>query len=101
MIDINKIVSSHWFKLALFGLAELILLAIVFSAGMRVGFRKASFSGAFGANYERNFTGTPRGPMGPGGSMDSFRNFEGAGMRNSHGLSGTIISITDNTIVIK
>ena len=95
MVDINKIVSAHWFKWTLFGIAELILLAVVFSAGMKIGLRKADFSYAFGANYERNLAGPPRGPGGPMGD------FEGAGMRNSNGVSGDVISVGDNTIVIK
>ena len=104
MFDINKIVSSRWFKWTLLGLAELILLAVVFSAGMKVGFRKAGFSYAFGANYERNFTGSPHGPggmMGPGGPVGAFRNMEGSGLRNSGGVSGSVISTTDNSIVMK
>lgn len=101
MVDINKIVATKGFKWSMFGVAELILLAVVFSAGMKIGFRKANFSYAFGANYERNFTGPPRGVMGPGGPMGAFNDFAGGGFRNSNGTSGTIISITDNTIVIK
>ena len=102
MIDINKIVSARWFKWTLFGVAELILLAVVFSAGMKIGLRKADFSYAFGANYERNFAGPPRGPGGAGGPMGAFRDIGGAGgFRNSSGVSGTVISTTDSTIVIK
>jgi len=42
--------------------------------------------------------------MGPGpiGMMrEKFGEFEGRGMRNGHGVAGTIISISDNSIIIK
>jgi hypothetical protein len=41
------------------------------------------------------------GMMGPRGPMGFFRDFEGRDFRNAHGVSGTIISVSDNAIVIK
>jgi len=70
-----------------------------FSAGVAVGFHKARFSFEFGENYERNFMGSRHEV--PMGMMPFPPNFEGKGMRNGHGVAGTIISISDNNIVIK
>jgi hypothetical protein len=83
-----------------------LLLLISFAAGVSVGFHKANFSSRFGENYERNFMG-PRPDMmghefGPAGMMrEKVGDFVGRGMRNGHGIAGTIISISDNSIVIK
>jgi hypothetical protein len=86
----------------------LIAAAIVFAAGVHVGERRARYSYQWGANYERNFVGGPRGMMGgsrgqggPGGPVGMMRNFEGQDFRNGHGIAGTIMSIADNNIVIK
>lgn len=106
MKNIDQVVTSKYFKFILFGLGAIILLIAVFSAGVRVGFRKASFSNEFGENYERNFMGGPRGQMMEGrgksnGPMGAFREFEGRGFRNAHGVAGNIISVNDEVIIIK
>lgn len=83
------------------GVASIIVGAVLiflvgFAAGTRVSFHKARFSNDFGKNYERNFMGpVPPGPMG------MFHDFSGHGMRNPHGIAGSIISIAENNIVIK
>jgi len=74
-----------------------ILASLIFSAGVFVGLKKAKFSYRWGENYERNFMG-PRPPMGP---MGFFHEMEGRDFRNPHGLAGTIVSITDNNLVVK
>ena len=85
----------------------LLVALIIFAAGVGVGLRKARFSYRWGENYERNFMGSRfndgRGMMGGrsgflGGMM---REFSGRDFRNAHGLSGTIISITDNNLIVK
>jgi hypothetical protein len=83
-----------------------VLIALLsFAAGIHVGFKKAKFSYKWGENYERNFMGPRPGMMGPGfmdrGPMGFFREFGGKDFRNAHGLSGTIISIADNKLIIK
>ena len=84
----------------------LVILAS-FASGVAVGLHKGRFSNNFGKNYERNFMGSRfdegRGTMGSrngfiGGMM---REFSGRDFRNAHGLSGTIISIADNSLIIK
>jgi RNase P/RNase MRP subunit p29 len=77
----------------------LIVLAS-FASGVVVGLKKAKFSYHFGENYERNFIG-PR-PGHPGPDIGGFlRGIEGRDFRNAHGLAGSIISVTDNNLVIK
>lgn len=90
-------------------LGSVVIALIIFVAGVNVGFHKAKFSYKFGENYERNFMnpgmmnpGVPNGLRGemmrPGEFPDKI---EGRGFRNPHGISGTIISISGNSLVIK
>lgn len=94
-------------KLAAIVVGCLLVALIIFASGVGVGLRKARFSNDFGRNYERNFMGSRfdqgRGMMGGragfvGGMM---REFSGRDFRNANGLAGTIISITDNNLIIK
>jgi len=77
-------------------LGAILIAVISFAIGMGVGLHKAKFSYRWGENYERNFIGPP-----PPGPMGSFRDFEGRGFRNGHGVAGEIVSVTDNNILIK
>ena len=82
----------------------LLVILISFAAGVGVGLRKARYSYQWGQNYERNFESPRPGMMGnggPGGMMGFFRGVTGGDFRNAHGLSGTIISITGNNLVVK
>ncbi len=97
----NELIKSKGFKIAFLVAAFILVVLISFAAGAKIGFRKALFSCNWGKNYERNFMG-PRPSFGkPGFFGGMMRDFEGRDFRNSHGLSGTIISITDNKIIIK
>lgn len=104
----QEILKSKSFKIATIVIGSVVVALVIFTAGVNVGFRKAKFSFKFGENYERNFMGphlSPDGPMNPNSPMgmmrEKVRDFEGRGMRNGHGVAGTIISISDNSIVIK
>ncbi|MEI8343786.1 MAG: hypothetical protein WCF93_02470 [Candidatus Moraniibacteriota bacterium] len=113
MTDIQKITQSKYFKTIVTTLAILIAGAVIFAMGVHVGERRARYSYQWGANYERNFVGSPGtmmegqrdqfglAPMGPDGPIGMARNFGGQNFRNSHGIAGTIVSITENSIVIK
>jgi hypothetical protein len=99
----QEIMKSRKFKIAALAVGVIIIALVSFAGGVAVGFRKARFSFDFGKNYERNFVGDPfQGPgmmeRGPRGMMDDFG---GRGFRNGHGIAGSIISVTDNQIVIK
>jgi hypothetical protein len=104
---VKNFFTSKSYKLILWVIAELILLVIVFALGMRVGLHKAKYSYAWGANYERNFMNRPNEPMkqgmpsrNQGGPMGFFQE-RGGDFRNAHGLTGNIVSITGNNIVVK
>lgn len=87
-------------RIAAIVVGSVILVLVIFSAGVSVGIHKARFSNKFAENYERNFMGPKGGPMmdGPG---EFFDDMGGRGWRNAHGIAGTIVSIADNSIVIK
>lgn len=104
----QEILKSKSFKVAAIAIGSIIIALIIFTAGVNVGFHKAKFSFKFGENYERNFMGpfqdqgVSMGPNGPMGMMrEKVRDFEGRDFRNPHGISGTIISISENSLVIK
>jgi hypothetical protein len=96
----KELINSKKFKIAAGVVGMFILALVIFGAGVAVGIHKARFSYRFGENYERNFM-SPRsgGPM--GGPMGFFRDMSGRDFRNGHGIAGNIVSIADNTIVIK
>jgi hypothetical protein len=107
MNTIKKFFESRSYKWVVWVFAELLVLALIFALGVRVGLHKAKYSFEWGANYERNFIDRPHGsmnqgmpPMPPGGPMDFFTE-QGNDFRNPHGLAGSIISITDNKIIVK
>ncbi len=80
----KKIFESKGFKIVLYALGAVILLALVFRAGMEVGSRKANFAYRWGEQYHRNFGG-PRGGFIP----EAGRTF----LPNPHGTFGKIISV--------
>jgi hypothetical protein len=88
--------KSKKYKILIHIVSTILLLLIGFAVGVKVGLHKARFSNDFGRNYEKNFMGPRRG-----GPMGMFDDFEGRGMRNPHGIAGSIISISDNSLVIK
>lgn len=106
-IFMNEIIQSKKFKIAVAVVGVILIALVSFAAGIGVGFKKARFSYKFGENYERNFMGNHSsrnswansGPMGM--MRERFNDLEGRGFRNAHGIAGTIISLTDNNIVIK
>ena len=74
----------------LYGVGIVIVLTLIFSAGVSVGFHKASFGRAWGDNYERNFGMMPNQP---GFGRDNFP--------NSHGAVGKIIKIELPTLIVQ
>jgi len=116
MSDIKTFVASKTFKTILWGVGGLVIILGVFAAGINVGLHKARYSYQWGANYERNFMmggpdGRDFGPPPPAGMMEPggfnggpggmMRNLEGRGFRNGHGVAGAIVSIADNSLVVK
>ncbi len=70
----------------------LALLAAAFSFGIFIGYHKARFSYAWGENYSRNFGGPRKGMV---------NTFVGDGFITGHGVSGQIIKIDGQTLVVK
>jgi hypothetical protein len=100
----KDLIKSKAFNISALVVGIILFGLVCFSGGVAVGIFKARFSYNFGNNYERNFLGSRQGMMGGnrgGGMMGFFRNAEGKDYRNAHGISGTIISITDNNLAIK
>lgn len=88
---------SGQFEITVKILGIIVMALVIFAVGVWVGFEKARFSLKWGENYEKNFAGPP-----PPEHPEKFlKRAEGRDFRNAHGLSGTIISITDNKLVIK
>ncbi len=72
------------------GLGIIIIVLLIFSAGVKVGFHKASFGRAWGENYERNFGMMANRPM---FGRDNFP--------NAHGAIGKIIKKELPTIIVQ
>ena len=90
--DIKKFVESNRFKKVIYIVGVIFILALVFQAGMVVGFKKASFGRDWGENYERNF-GPRRG--GFDFMKDNLREIP-----NAHGAIGKIIKVEFPNIVV-
>ena len=88
--DIKKAFEGKIFGRILGGLVIAIIILLIFSAGITVGFHKASFGRVWGENYERNFG------MMPNRQMFGRDNFPNAG-----GAVGKIIKIELPTIIVQ
>lgn len=86
---LKKVFESKVLVGVLYGIGIIIIVLVVFSAGVSVGFHKASFGRAWGDNYERNFGMRPIPPFG----QDNFP--------NAHGSIGKIIKIELPTIIVQ
>ncbi|MDB4984460.1 MAG: hypothetical protein JWM20_639 [Patescibacteria group bacterium] len=84
---ISHVVQSNGFRRFIIGILGLILVAIIFQAGVTVGFRKASFGKNFDNHYEENF-----GPMHQG--------IGGPRIPNPNGAAGKIISANGSLISV-
>ncbi len=93
--------KSKTFKIVTAIVGLFLIILVSFAGGVAVGLHKAKFSYAFGQNYERNFMGPRAGEKGPGSLLGILRDFSGRDFRNAHGIAGTIISISDNNLVVK
>lgn len=97
-----KIVESKYFKGAAIVCGIVLVALISFAAGVKVGVHKALFSARFGENYERNFMG---GEGRDGRNMPPMKKMmdkvTDKGMRNAHGVAGEILSVNDNTLIVK
>ena len=98
----KQVVESKYFKAVAITGGIFLVALFSFALGVKVGFHKATFSVRFGENYERNFLGGPEnfdGTRMP--RMAKMMGLDDRGMRNPHGVAGEILSIVDDTMVIK
>ncbi|MDQ5976337.1 MAG: hypothetical protein QG664_250 [Patescibacteria group bacterium] len=89
--------QSKAFRSSVIVVGVLAVALVSFSAGVAVGLRKARFSYAWGENYERHFLGGERGRM-SGGMMGVP---DGDGFRNPHGVSGTVVAVAGDVLMVK
>lgn len=83
--EIKRFTDSKNFKKLIYILGAIVIIILVFQAGMMAGYRRASFSRDWGDNYERNF-----GPKreGLGFIRDNMRDIP-----NAHGAIGKILKV--------
>ncbi|MEI6042422.1 MAG: hypothetical protein WCQ00_02540 [bacterium] len=96
---INKIKE----KIDKFGIIKflviLIVISVVFQAGIFVGYHKAMFYKSTGDNYYRAFN-NKGGPAGKGGPEQFDEFMKDANLPGGHGAVGKIVSINLPTIVV-
>jgi hypothetical protein len=90
--DIKKVFESEVSFKVLCGIGVIIVALLIFSAGVTVGFRKASFGRAWGEHYNENF-GMGRSVISPNSMMGYFP--------NAHGATGKIVKIELPNIIVK
>jgi len=96
-MNIKELINSKLFRNILTGAACLVILVLVFSAGVFVGSEKVKFSDGWGENYYRNFV-DPRGPV---VSLPGIKDpFWDKNYINPHGLFGKIIEVDDDGFIL-
>lgn len=97
-MTLQECVQSKAFRWGVIIIGVLSVALVSFSAGLAVGLHKARFSYAWGENYEQNFLGRSRGMMEDKmmGKME-----DGRGFRNPHGTMGTVLSVADDSLLLK
>jgi len=88
--DIKNVFESKVAFRILAGVGIVLVSLLIFSAGITIGFHKASFGRAWGDNYESNFGMKPNRPM---FGQDNFP--------NANGAVGKIIKIQLPTIIVQ
>ena len=95
--DIKKVFESRFSFKILCGIGIVIIALLIFSAGVTVGFHKASFGRAWGENYNENFgMGHHNGDLGGIGRIGMMDYFP-----NAHGATGKIIKMELPNIIVQ
>ena len=100
----QTLVQSRKFGIVLILVGVLVLVLVSFSLGMAAGIHKARFSYAWGENYAHNMGDSRCVLQGDLGSsmMNGQRDMDDlGGYRNAHGVSGTVISVMDTSLVVR
>lgn len=91
-MTLKKLLGSKRFVIVLCTLGALLIAALIFQAGVIVGFHKATFGYRWGENYHRNF----------GGPENGFMMHQGSGMMQApHGAFGTVISVNEPSFILE
>ena len=91
MEQIKKVFKDSKVKKAIYILGCVIVVLVIFQAGMFVGFKKAGFSFRTGEQYFRQMNGRPN---------DQFMGINRGDFGNSHGAVGKIVSVNLPSIII-
>lgn len=93
-MDLKNLSQSKTTKSVLLIIVGLVVLLLVFQAGVFVGYHKARFSARLGDNYRQNFgPGRGMGMMGPGFFPD-------ADLPGGHGATGRIVKINLPSVIV-
>jgi len=84
----REFIKSKTFRLGAAAFGGVILLAVVFAAGVFVGLDKARFSYSWGENYLRNFSGR--------GKFISDKDY-----MDAHGSSGQVLTVDGPNVTIR
>jgi hypothetical protein len=93
----NQKIKRDVLKLIIVGLICLVVVVLIFGAGVFVGGMKAKFSYSWAESYHKNFAGPP------GGFFGDWRKFPPppGEFIEGHGTFGEIIKINNSDFVIK
>ena len=95
MIDFKNLSKSKTIHGIIIGIVTVLVVLVIFQAGMFVGYHKARFANQFGENYYRNFGEPGSGMM--GGMM---RGFGDRDLPSGHGAIGKIVRLSLPTITV-
>ena len=95
-MNFKECTQSKMFQRGVIAIGVLLVALVSFASGVAVGLHKARFSYAWGENYEQHFVGGSRGTM-----RDMMERHEGKGFRNPHGAIGTVVSVTEDAVLIR
>lgn len=87
-MNLTELVQTARLRPWLAATAVILVLIVVFAAGVLVGYQKAQFSYRWGENYYRNIVGPPSAPF-------------GQPFLAAHDSQGQILQINNNQLVVK
>ena len=90
----ENVFTSKTFKIIIGAMLAGAFTLFVFSAGVAIGFHRAEFTGRWYEGYRQNFMGPMPGKRAPVVPV-------GVNPMSSHSVSGNILSVDDDSIIIK
>lgn len=96
----DKFLTNVKSKKTIFVIVAIVVLLLVFRAGMSFGYHRALFASEWGQNYYKNFYGDQRRSFSANDPMPMM-DFSDKSPMGMHGTVGTIIDISSSTISIK